>query len=396
MGKKIKQAVIFAGGLGTRMRPLTDTMPKPMIPIQGRPFLEYLVELLRANGITEILMLLGYLPDKIEDHFGDGSKFGVHITYDVTPVEYDTGARLMHAAPFIDDRFLLMYCDNYWPLDLKNLTAFYEKQKVPASVVVFDNNTKTTKNNMLVDKDGYVAKYDRSRTEPGLNGVDIGFLILDKAVLDLAPEGDFHFEKEVFPKLIAMRKLAGYMTSHQYYSLGSIERLPITEKFFEPRKIMFLDRDGVINERPPEGEQVRQRNGFHFLPHAIEGLKLLRDNGYELYLISNQPGVAKGTMAQKDLDDIDERMKEELKKSGVVFSGTYYCTHGFNEDCDCRKPKPGLIFRAANEHYFDATKTMMIGDDPRDAEAAWAAGAEAVLMESNGDLLGVVKSIIRP
>ena len=89
-------------------------------------------------------------------------------------------------------------------------------------------------------------------------------------------------------------------------------------------------------------------------------------------------------------------MKNELKKHGVVLAGTYYCVHGTEGNCDCRKPKPGMIFRAANEHYFDATKTMMIGDDPRDAEAAWAAGVEAVLMESNGDLAHVVKSIIRP
>jgi histidinol-phosphate phosphatase family protein len=395
MAKKITQAVIFAGGLGTRMRPLTDTMPKPMIPVQGRPFLEYLIELLRANGVTEVVMLLGYLPEKITEHFADGSAFGVHITYDITPVEYDTGTRLMHARALIKDRFLLMYCDNYWPLDLEKLTAFYEKQDVPASVVVFDNRTKTTKSNMFVDKDGFVKKYDRSRTDPDLNGVDIGFLILDKSVLDLAPEGDFHFEKEVFPKLIASRRLAGYLTGHQYYSLGSVERLPITEKFFERRKVMFLDRDGVVNARPPEGENVKQWKEFRFLPHAIEALKLLSDHGYELYVISNQPGIAKGTMTQEDLDDIDVRMKDELKKHGVILGGAYYCPHGAGGDCDCRKPKPGMILRAANEHYFDATRTMLIGDDPRDAEAAWAVGAEAVLMESNGDLLDVVKSIVR-
>ena len=300
MGKKITQAVIFAGGLGTRMRPLTDTMPKPMIPVQGRPFLEYLVELLHANGIEEIIILLGYLPEKITEHFGDGSDFGVRIAYDITPVENDTGTRLMHARPLLKDRFLLMYCDNYWPLDLKKLTAFYEKQNALASVVVFDNKNNMTKNNMFVDKNGYVTKYDKSRTDPDLNGVDAGFFILDKKVLDLAQAGDFNFEKGVLPKLIASHQLAGYLSGHRYYSLGSIERLPITEKFFEPRNIIFLDRDGVVNVRPPEGDVVRRWETFRFLPHAIEGLQLLRDHGYEMYLISNQPGVAKGTMAQED------------------------------------------------------------------------------------------------
>src|SRR5690242_774198 len=113
MASKIKQAVILAGGLGTRMRPLTDTMPKPMIPVGGKPFVAYLVELLKQNGIEEIIFLLGYLPEKVSDYFGDGSKFGLRITYVTTPVDYDTGSRLMPAAAQLDQKFLFLYCDNY-------------------------------------------------------------------------------------------------------------------------------------------------------------------------------------------------------------------------------------------------------------------------------------------
>ena len=395
MVTKIKQAVILAGGLGTRMRPLTDTMPKPMIPVQGRPFLEYLVELLRANGIGEIVMLLGYLPKKVTEHFGDGSKFGVHITYDITPVDNDTGTRLVHAAPLIHDKFLLMYCDNYWPLNLERLAEFYEKQNVVASTVVFDNKNNMTKNNMFVDKDGYVTKYDRTRTDPNLNAVDIGFFILDKSVLDLAPKRDFNFEKEVLPKLIASRKLAGYVTGHRYYSLGSIERLPIVEEFFKPRKIALLDRDGVINQRAPKAYYVRNWSEFIFLPRAIEGLKLLADNGYELYVITNQPGVARGMVAKEDLDVINANLTAELKKNGVVLGGIYACLHGWDDGCDCRKPKPGLLFQAANEHHFDVTKAVMIGDDERDIAAGKAAGARTILVDEKEGLFPVVQSLIK-
>ncbi len=393
--KPVKQAVILAGGLGTRMRPLTDTLPKPMIPVQGRPFLEYLVELLKDNGIGEIVLLLGYLPEKVTEYFGDGSKFGVKIKYDITPVEYDTGARIMHAEPLFRDRFLLMYCDNYWPLDLAELTAFYENQNVLASVVVFDNRNRMTNNNMLVSPDGFVLKYDKSRTDPNLSGVDAGFFILDKKVLALAPGGsaDFNFEKEVIPQLVAKKQLAGYMTGHRYYSLGSIDRLPVTEKFFEPRKIIFLDRDGVINKRPAEADYVKRWEEFTFLPGAIEGLKMLSKNGYEIYVISNQPGIARGVMTLADLDTINANMQQELKKHGVTLAGIYFCPHGWEDNCGCRKPKPGMLLEAANEHYFDATKAMLIGDDPRDAEAAWAAGAEAILMESDGDLAAVVQKL---
>lgn len=390
----IKQAVILAGGLGTRMRPLTDTMPKPMIPVHGRPFLEYLVELLKKNGIEEIILLLGYLPEKITEHFGDGSKFGVKIRYEITPVEYDTGTRIKHAEPLFAEQFLLMYCDNYWPLDLARLTAFYDAHNAPASVVVFDNKNHMTKNNMLVDADGYVVKYDKSRTDPDLNGVDVGFFILKKEVLERAPDGDFNFEKAIVTSLVADRKLAGYMTSHRYYSLGSIERMSVTEKFFEPRKIAFLDRDGVINTRPPKADYVKRWEEFEFLPNAIEGIALLSKNGYEIYIISNQPGIARGVMTQADLDTIHKNMEKKLKEQDITLGGIYVCPHGWDEGCDCRKPKPGLLYQAANEHYFDTTKAIFIGDDPRDAEAGAAAGSRTILMESDGDLLAAVKEIL--
>jgi len=393
MAIKIKQTVILAGGLGTRMRPLTDTRPKPMVPVHGRPFLEYLIELVRRNGVRDIVLLLGYLPDKITEHFGNGEKFGVNIRYTITPVGDDTGTRLKKAEPLLDDHFLLMYCDNYWPMDLGRLEDFYGRQNVSASVVVFSNANKMTKNNMFVDEHGYVSKYDKSRTDPGLNGVDTGFFLLDKKILELAPDGDFNFEKEIVPKLIAERQLAGYMTDHRYYSLGSIERLPITEKFFEPRKIVFLDRDGVINKKPTPADYVKQWEEFEFLPGAIEGLVWLSKHGYEIYIITNQPGIARGKMTQEDLMQIHANMQRDLKVRGVLLSGIYVCSHGWDEGCRCRKPNPGLLYQAANEHYFDATKAIFIGDDPRDIEAGETVGCRTIHMESDGNLLKVVESM---
>src|SRR5579872_486054 len=122
----IKQAVILTGGQGLRLRPLTLTTPKPLIPIHGKPFVQYLVELLKANGIKKIVFLTGYLGEQIEEYFGDGKKFGVQITYSHLPIEFDTGARIKVAKKVFEDTFLLLYCDNYWPLNLKELTAFYK------------------------------------------------------------------------------------------------------------------------------------------------------------------------------------------------------------------------------------------------------------------------------
>jgi len=392
MARKIKQAVILAGGLGTRMRPLTLTVPKPMVIVSGRPFLEHLVELLKDNGIEEVVMLLGYLPEKVTEHFSNGEKFGLNIRYSITPVEDETGTRVKKAEALLDDHFLLLYCDNYWPLQLDKLVEFYDKQNVLASLLVYSNKAGVTKNNTYVDAEGYVANYDKSRLDPKLNGVELGFMILDKKVLQLAPEGDFSFEKEILPKLIAQRQLAGYLTGHRHYSLGSIERLPIIEEFFRPKKIVFLDRDGVINKKAPEADYIRKWEDFEFLPGAMEGMKLLSEKGYEIFIITNQPGIARGMMTEEDLEKIHTNLIAEAEKNGVSIKRIYACKHGWDEGCDCRKPKPGMLLRAANEHYFDVTKTIFIGDDERDEEAGRAAGCRTILVESDGSLLKVVQS----
>ncbi|MDO8435801.1 MAG: HAD-IIIA family hydrolase [bacterium] len=397
----IKQAVILAGGKGERLRPFTDTNSKPMIDINGRPFLEYLLEMLKEQGISEIVLLLGYLSEKITEHFGDGSKFGLNIKYSVLPLfdekdlENESGTRIKEAAPLLDDIFLLMYCDNYWPLDLEKLSDFYFKQGKLSSVVAYTNKDNFTKNNILIDNDGIVVKYDRSRQELNLNGVEIGFFIIDKKVFEMFPNYKFHFEKEILPKLIEKKELAGFLTDHRYYSISAPERLESTKKFLIPKKVIFLDRDGVINKRPPRADYVKKWEEFEFLSSAIEGLKLLSQQNYDVYLISNQPGIARGMMKKEDLEDVQKKMEQELEKNNVKISGAYFCLHGWDEGCECRKPKPGLLFRAARENDLDLSKAVFIGDDERDFQAGEAAGCRAILLKEGEDLLGAVKSLIK-
>ncbi|MBE3139475.1 MAG: NTP transferase domain-containing protein, partial [Thermoplasmata archaeon] len=180
----VKQAVILAGGRGTRLQPLTDTVPKPMILMNGKPFLEYLIGLLKENGICEIVLLLGYLPEKITEYFGDGSRFGVKIKYSISDLSDETGTRIKKAEELLQEFFLLTYCDNYLPLDLKKLVEFHEKQKTMASVTIYTNKDKITKNNVFVDEKGYVITYDRTRQAKDLNGVDVGFFILSKKITE--------------------------------------------------------------------------------------------------------------------------------------------------------------------------------------------------------------------
>lgn len=396
---KITQAVILAGGEGKRLRPFTLKNPKPMVPVNGEPFLEHLINLLKDNGIKEIVILIGYLGDKIEKYFGGGSKFGIKIRYSKTPFlndegeENKSGLRLKNAKDLLDSFFLLLYCDNYWPLDLKKIVNFFNHHPSEVLTTIYSNKDNSTKNNIFVDEKGYVTKYDRNRIEQNLNGVDIGFFIINKKVLQLLPESNSQFETEVLPELIVKRKLSGYLTDTKYYSISDMERVKITEKYLSPKKVVFLDRDGVINKRPKKADYVKTWAEFEFLPGAIEAIRILNSKGYKIFALSNQPGIARGMLTEKDLSIIHNNMQKELKKHGARIDGMYFCPHGWNEGCHCRKPKPGLLLQASKEHLIDLTKTIFIGDDERDIVAGKSVGCKTFLVEERRNLLTIVHEI---
>ncbi len=390
----VKQAVILAGGLGTRLRPITDTIPKPMVPVNGRPFLEYLLEMLKKNGISEVVLCLGYLAHKITEHFGDGSKFGMKISYSIGAVEDDTGKRLKMAEPFLNERFLLMYCDNYWPLNLKKMVEVFDANQQPFMMTVYTNKYGITKNNVLVDESNFIVKYDKTRQDSNLNGVDIGFMIVDKSVLNLIGEENSNFEEKVYPILVENRKMIAFKTDHRYYSISTPEKLQVMEDVMKPKKTIILDRDGVINKKPPKADYVKSWSEFEFLPESVEGLKLLNDNGFKIIIATNQPGIARGLMKHEDLITIHDKLKSELEKNSVRIDGIYVCEHGWDDGCDCRKPNAGLLFQAANDFKLDLTKTFYVGDDERDMEAGTRAGCKTFLVSENDSLLKVIKSSI--
>ncbi len=230
MKDRPRQAVILAGGRGTRLRPLTDDLPKPMAPVNDRPFIAYLVDQLREQGFERILMLLGYRADAVIAHFGDGRDYGVEIDYSVLPAEAETGTRIKNGYESIDSLFFLMYCDNYGPVDFTEMWRFYSANDWSAQVVVYRNRDGLTRSNLKVGPDGRVVVYDKTRRSEGLAGVDIGFLILDRSVLDLLPDGNPSFEATVYPALILQGNLGAYETDQRYYSIGSLERLRETER----------------------------------------------------------------------------------------------------------------------------------------------------------------------
>lgn len=391
MGLMVKQAVVLAGGMGTRLQPFTDTAPKPMFPINGRPFIHYLMEQIALFGIMDVLVLLGYMPDKIIESLGDGSEFGLKIQYDITSVDYDTGARIRNAKNKLKDDFILMYCDNYCPIDYKKLCKDFRKNNSIIQLSAYKNTDNYTKNNLFIGDDGLVKTYDKKRATAGLLGVDIGYAIVKKEVLDLLDEGNVNFETSVYPKLVSSKKLYATITEHRYYSIGSYERIELTKEFFSAKKTVFIDRDGTINERPPKACYIEKPEEFVWLPNAREGIKLLNDNGYRVILVSNQPGIARGRMTENDLEAIHNKMERDLDKIGAHIDKIYYCPHGWDEGCECRKPKPGMFFMAQKEFSLNLTECVMIGDDDRDMEAGLAAGCKVIQVDNERDFYTVIR-----
>jgi len=374
------------------MQPLTLTRPKPMVEFHGKPFLEYIVEMLREQGFDRVLMLLGYLPEVIMDHFGDGSRLGISIDYDVTDADDLTAYRVQHAQDRIDDTFLLLYCDNYWPMQFDRMWQAYIDSGADGQVTIYSNSDKFSKDSVIVGEDGKVAVFDRGRTTPGLKGIEISYAILEKSVvLPLLPDHQELFEQAVYPALAEQGRLNAYWSEHRYYSVGNLDRLPITEQFLARKPTIFLDRDGVINARAPRAEYIRTPEEFTFLPGVLDALAMLNRAGYRVLVISNQAGIGRGVMTEEDLAAVNRKLTDEAAAAGGRIDTIYYCPHDWDDGCDCRKPKPGMLFQAQRQWHLDLTRTLFVGDDVRDGQAAEAAGCPYEMVGPGRTLLDIVK-----
>lgn len=395
--KRIKQAVILAGGQGTRLKPFTNEHPKPMYAFNGKPFIEYLIEQVKSFGIEEVVLLLGYRADEIEAYLGDGKKYEMRIIYHITPVVYDTGNRVAAAMDLLNEDFLLMYCDNYCPIDFQKLEYDYNMNNAEVQITGYLNEDGYTKDNLMTSSDGRVLVYDKKRITQGLKGVDIGYALINKEAIQYIKdmEGTFNFEEVVYPRCISKQKLCVTLTKHRYYSIGSWQRIELTKRFFNNMKTVFLDRDGTINRKPPKACYVEKKEDFVWLEGAKEAILRLKQNNYRVILVSNQPGIARGNLNEETLAEIHDKMQSELKQEmGTTIDAIYYCPHNWDEGCNCRKPKPGMLYQAQKDYSLDLTKCILIGDDERDVEAGNQAGCVCYQVTEEKSLLDIVNDIL--
>ena len=229
------QVVILAGGLGTRLWPMTETVPKPMVPVGGEPYLVHQLRFLAGQGYSDVVILTGYLGEQIEEHFGDGSSLGMRIRYSREPGPLGTGGALRNAAHLLADAFLLIYGDSFLPIEYEILERRLAETKASAVIALFEDKAGETSvvPNVDIDDSGFVTRYEKNATGSGLRFIDAGALALRAEAVQLIPAGEkSSLEEHIFPRLIVRRSLAAVVTEQRFYDIGTPDRLRVIEGYF--------------------------------------------------------------------------------------------------------------------------------------------------------------------
>lgn len=376
------QAVIFCGGLGTRLRPITNSLPKPMVPISDKPFLEYLLLQLSSQGIKRFILLTGYMGKLIHEYFGDGSKWGWSIDYSNGPKEWDTGRRLWESRSLLEDKFLLLYSDNFIQFDLNKLMNFHQEKKLAVSLLLAPKKN----GNIKVSRNGSIKAYVKNRMGNEFNYVEVGYMIVERDYIfslysSYKNSLDISFTN-ILEKLVKNKQIAGLIVNDPYHSISDESRLKLMRKYLAPKKIILIDRDGVINKKASKGEYIRTFKEFEWIEDTVQSMMHLANQGFSFIIVTNQAGIARGMVSEKELINMHKLMVTELDSKGIKIHDIFVCPHHWNENCNCRKPKAGLFLQISKKYMLRMDTTLYIGDDIRDAEAAYNAGCGSVLISS--------------
>jgi histidinol-phosphate phosphatase family protein len=370
---KINQAVILCGGIGKRLMPLTKHRPKPMVLINKKPFLEYLILLLKKNNVTNILILGGYKNQIIKKYFKNGKKLGVNIDYYNGPSHWDTGTRIFKAQKMIHNTFMLLYSDNILSLNFKKHLLTYKKKDLH-----FLLTRKINGNFLLNKKYKNIQNYSITRRN-NYQFIELGFSIFKKKpLIKFFNNTKKKSINEYFENRIKKKKISFSIHEDIYSSIGDYKRYFKAKIFLKPKKIIFIDRDGTINKSPGKGKYITNEKRILFIEKNILLMKNLSKKNYQFIIITNQAGVALKKVSLKKLSIINKNIINFLKKKSINILDLFYCPHHWNDGCNCRKPLPGMFFYASKKYNIDLSKTIYIGDDIRDMEAANNANCKGI------------------
>lgn len=400
------KAVIMAGGKGTRLESLTKgEIPKPMIPIKEKPLLLWQIEELKRYGIVDITMIIGHLGEKISEYFGNGEKFGVNIYYILENKPLGTAGAFYYLKDRLkDEYFLLLFGDIFFNIDIDKMEAFHKAKKAKVTLFAHPNSHPYDSDLVETDADEKVICFDSKNNKRDYwydNMVNAGIYILDKSVCEKVHEAvKTDFEKDILALMAASGEaIYAYKSPEYVKDVGTVDRIKkaVTEldagliarkNLSNKQAAIFLDRDGTINKLD---NFIYRAEDFELEEGVIEAIGNINSSGLLAIVITNQPSVARGLCDISDIDYIHKKLKTLLGKEGVFLDDIFYCPHhpdkGFPEenplykvDCECRKPKTGMIELAKEKFNIDLSSSYMVGDSSMDIELAKRAGLKSVLV----------------
>lgn len=400
------QALILAGGKGTRLSELTkNEIPKPMVKMLGKPLLEYAIDRLKENGITDIFISIGHLHEKIEEYFGNGEKFGVNITYLCENEPLGSGGALYFLKGKIDDDFVVCSADAIFDIDIKRMYEFHKSKDALITLFAHPNLHPYDSDLIITDDNDCVLEINSKNNVRNFyykNLVNAGFFIINPKMLKYFTElKKINLEHDFINNYVPQKCVFAYKSSEYIKDVGTVERFNLTSKDIQnnivvhknlkyKQKAIFLDRDGTINVYKGF---INNHKDIELLPTVVDAIKKINDSGYLAIIISNQPVIARGEASKEDVDECFKKIETLLGEKGAYIDGVYYCPHhphsGFigevkelKINCECRKPKIGLIEKAQKDFNLDLNSCYMIGDTSVDIETGKNAGIKTILVKT--------------
>lgn len=400
------KVVIMAGGKGTRISSIASNIPKPMISILGKPVLEHEIICLRNQGYDDFIITISHLGNIIKDYFGDGSKFGVRIEYYFEETPLGNAGALFKIKNKLQDDFLLLNADSMFDIDFNKFVKYHKEKGGQATIFVHPNSHPFDSGLIITNSDNSISAWlskEDERPKWYKNSVNAGIHILSPSLLEKSEVTEkVDLDRQILKPLCGTGRLFAYYSSEYVKDMGTPERLMNVLSDFEKgiiqkknlsrkQKAIFLDRDGTINKYVGFLTNI---NDLELLDGTSDAIKKINQSEYLTIVVTNQPVIARGEVSVEELNMIHNKLETLLGKDGAYLDAIYYCPHhphkGFlgeraeyKIDCECRKPKPGLLLKAANDFNIDLSQSWMIGDGVIDVEAGIAAGCKTIMLSDS-------------